>query len=577
LIRRRALVGVLVAGVLAGACGGGQPSSSPPPATPSTPTRGGRIVIGAEQWAQCLNPITTCAQVSYVFWAILNPVIPKAMTLDDKSNWIASPLLTEAPTLANGGIATNPFTITYHLDPRAVWADGTPITAADFDFTWKAIMHTTGAQVTVGYDQITGVTGPDPHTVVVRFKQIVVDWEDLFGGPFQGILEKAAFPQVDPDKPDLRTAMSSSLPFSGGPWILQSWDKQQAVLVRNPKYWGHQPYLDQVTFVPREDQATEINSLLSGEIAAIWPQPSNVSLLRQLQENPNAQARAGAGTYFEALWFNVEHPPLDDSHVREALMYAIDRQAVIDAIVKLNNPTAQVLDCGAIAYTNVGPWCQGPEGTPFAKYHYDPAHAMSILTSAGWDCSAVASGGYCRKNGRDLTVDYATVAGNARRETTQALEIPKAKAAGFRLVVRNYQAGDLFSNILPKGQFAMGDYAQGGSPDPDVKSILGCESIPTSQNGWSGQNVTRWCDRTADRAFADANQALEVDKRQALLQSAYAAEEADHVLLPLYQLPNLVAWRRDKIAGPIGDYVESILSAYANLDQWYCASPGACQ
>ncbi len=329
--------------------------------------------------------------------------------------------------------------------------------------------------------------------------------------------------------------------------------------------------------MPREEQATEINALLSGEVSAIWPQPSNVSLLRQLQANPNAAVTSGAGTYYEALWFNVEAPPLDDTRVREALMYAIDRQAVIDAIVKLNNPTADVLNCGAISYKNVGPWCQGPGGKPFATYHYDPAQAMRILTSAGWDCGAVASGGYCRKNGRDLTVDYATVAGNARRETTQALEIPKAKAAGFKLVVRNYQAGDLFSNVLPKGQYAMSDFAMGGSPDPTIKSNLGCESIPTAANGWAGQNTTRWCNPKAYRAMVEADQVLDVDRRRDLLREAYAAEAADHALLPLYQLPNVGVWRKDKIAGPVGAYVNSILSIFANMDRWYCARPGACQ
>ncbi len=586
-LRPLALLTVVLALAANSACSGpgdsGKTSGSAATAASSAaapsgePAPGGKVVFGAEQWPQCLNPITSCADIGWLWDSMLYHVIPRAMTLDEHGHWIPSPLLTEAPTLANGGIAKDPFTITFHLDPNAVWTDGTPITAADFAFTWKAIMHTTGTLITVGYDRITSIEGPDPHTVVIRFSEVVVDWQDLFGGPLQGVLEKAAFPNADPERPDLRTAMNTSIPFSGGPWLLKSWDRQQAVLVRNPKYWGRPPLFDEVVFVPREEQSTEITSLLSGEVSVIYTQPSNVSILRQVQSNPNVAVQSGPSPYYEAMWLNVKRPPLDDGRVREALMYAIDRQGLLDTLVKINNPAAEVLNCGALAYANLGPWCQGPGGTPFAKYHYDPQHAMQILESAGWDCSAVGAGGFCKRDGRDLTVEYTTVAGNSRRESTQALEIPKAKAAGFRLVVRNYQAGDLFSNVLPKGEFGMADFAYGGSPDPSVKSILGCDSIPTAANGWSGQNIDRWCDPQAWQAMQAADRELDEARRAELMQEVYAREEADHVMLPLYQLPEVSAWRKDKLAGPVGLYNDSILSVFANMDRWYCASPGACR
>ncbi|TMK84127.1 MAG: hypothetical protein E6G44_10660, partial [Actinobacteria bacterium] len=134
--------------------------------------------------------------------------------------------------------------------------------------------------------------------------------------------------------------MNTSIPFSGGPWVLKSWSKDQAVLVRNAKYFGQKALLDQVTMVPRTDQPTEIQSLLTGEVDAIYPQPSGVSLIDQVKGTAGVQVKGTDGAYFEALWFNVESPPLNDPKVREALMYAVDRQAVVNAIIKLNNPNA---------------------------------------------------------------------------------------------------------------------------------------------------------------------------------------------------------------------------------------------
>lgn len=57
--------------------------------------------------------------------------MPRLMEVDPKGNFVASDLLTEAPTTQNGDIKTNPFSITFKLRPEAVWDDGTPITSAD--------------------------------------------------------------------------------------------------------------------------------------------------------------------------------------------------------------------------------------------------------------------------------------------------------------------------------------------------------------------------------------------------------------------------------------------------------------
>lgn len=565
---------VLTLGLIAAACGGdGDTGGTPTPTDTAAPTaspteeipQGGELVVGAEQWPECVNPITSCSSATWTWYSVLLHVLARAMVLDLEGNFIASPLLVEAPTLDNGGLQQGPpFTVTFKISDEAVWEDGSPITSEDFEFTWKAITNTTGAYTTTGYTEIESIDTTDPKTAVIAFKDVYVDWPDLFGGVYQGVFKKAAFPDADPEAPNLKDDMLDNIPFSGGPWVLESWDQNQAVLAKNENYYGKVPNLDQVTMVPRTDTATEINALLTGEVAAIYPQPSDVSLLDQVAGNPNVQAVGSNGAYFEALWFNHASPPFDDPAVREAMMYAVDRQSVIDAIIKLNNPDAEVLGCGFVSFPNIGPWCQQTYfGTD--TFPYDPEQAKSILEGAGYDCSASP----CTKDGKPLVIEYSTVATNTRRTTTQELLKDKALEAGIEFKIKNYDAGVLFGDIGPKGKFTMGDWATGGSVDPSPTASFSCEQLPTEENSFAGGNWNRWCNEQATELMKNSDKELDPAARLDLLQQVYQFEQEDFLSLPLYVLPNVGAWRTDKVAGPIDAYVPSNLGMFFNMNEWY--------
>src|SRR5207249_2933929 len=100
-------------------------------------------------------------------------------------------------------------------------------------------------------------------------------------------------------------------------------------------------------------------------------------------DSSRVRALGADGTQFEALWFNSHEAPLNDPLVREALMYAIDRQGLIDKLVKLLNPHAEVLDCGFLALPT-SPQCRSQ---PFERFAYEPAKSLTLLEQAGYDCS----------------------------------------------------------------------------------------------------------------------------------------------------------------------------------------------
>jgi len=321
-----------------------------------------------------------------------------------------------------------------------------------------------------------------------------------------------------------------------------------------------------VTMVPRLDQPTEINSILTGEVDAIFPQPSDQSLLNQFKQSPQVQALGAPGAYFEALWFQHAAAPMDDPNVRKGLMYAINRQAVIDSIIKLNNPDAEVLGCGFISYKGVGPWCD-KEYFGTDTFPYDPAKAREAFTAAGYDCTDETTA--CTKGGKELTILYRTVSTNTRRTTTQELLQPDALKAGVKFDIKNAEATVIFSDIAPKGEFMIADYATGGSTDPSVTSTFSCKFIPTAANDYGGGNWNHWCNQSASDTMDQSDQDLDATARLTDMNTIYQAEQDDFLSLPLYQLPNVGAWRTDKIAGPISDYIPSNLGMFYNMNYWY--------
>ncbi|HTN80869.1 MAG TPA: ABC transporter substrate-binding protein, partial [Acidimicrobiales bacterium] len=158
------------------AAGGGAATTA---AVDRTPT-GGTITIGAEQWPECINPITQCANSSWMQWTTMTPTMPGVWKTTNDGNFAVTSLVTEEPTLDNGDITENPFTITFKINPAAVWDDGSPITSADFEFTWHATLDTEGSLTTAGWDQVDSIDTTDPHTAIVKFKTNYAAYKNMF-------------------------------------------------------------------------------------------------------------------------------------------------------------------------------------------------------------------------------------------------------------------------------------------------------------------------------------------------------------------------------------------------------------
>ncbi|HYL51792.1 MAG TPA: ABC transporter substrate-binding protein, partial [Acidimicrobiia bacterium] len=529
------IAGIAVALALAfTACG----SSSKPKAGGGTTgggKKGGALVFGAEQWPDCINPITQCGNSSWLQWLVPIHVLPRLAELDEHNNFVASPLITELPSTSNGGVTGSgkAFTVTYHLNPNAKWDDGTPITSADVKFSWRAYLDSKGSLSTTGYDKVTSVDTRDPQTAVLHFSETYSDWQDVLGG-FQGvILEKAKFASTDTGK-----TMQTTIGFSGGPWKLLSFSKTQEVLVANKSYWDSSriPKLDQVTFIPLTETNKEVQSIQNGTVSVVYPQPATDNV-PPLKGDANLKTTFGVTTQYEALWFNEKAgKPFEDKNLREAFSFAFDRQLFLNDIVKPFSPSAQLLNC-ALWVPNVGNWCTN---TDWSDVNHDSAKVAAAMQRSGY---AKDSSGMWAKGGKELTLHWMVNTGNARREATQHEFIPLLAKEGFKVVPDNSDSDTVFQKRTPAGDYDFAMFINVASPDPSVTSITACNQIPSAANQNAGQNDYWYCNKQVDQLNAQADGDLNPTTRADEVHQIDKILRQDYYNLPLYVFPAMTSWR----------------------------------
>ena len=172
------LLAVLAAAAVFAACGSsastsaksGASQSSAPATTTAVTTNGGTLTVGAEQEPDCFDWLGSCAASSWGSWMAQYQTIPRVFDVDPRSDGslhnVPSNLVTSAPAFTAKPVET----ITYHLNPKAVWSDGVAITCADFAYTVDQEQHSTDILDRTGYTDIARVDCSQPLRPVVTYK-----------------------------------------------------------------------------------------------------------------------------------------------------------------------------------------------------------------------------------------------------------------------------------------------------------------------------------------------------------------------------------------------------------------------
>ncbi len=435
------------------------------------------------------------------------------------------------------------------------WSDGQPATCEDARWTIQFALDAEKAGDVLGYGYISpyfidagiaSVASPDPETLVVTTKY-----------PTDRVLSMDApiLPKHIWSKYTTKTVndFTNDPPVVGsGPYTAVEFKTGQYVrFVRNPNYWGKQGAEDEVVirFFP-DSQDTMVQAFKQGELDYI--EGPSAQQFDQLKTMPGVVAINAPGTEYDELGFNTYTKPvagggastkaLQDPAFRDALGYAIDRQALVDKVLH---------GYGSVGTTMVPPYYVKFHVEPTNPRTFDIALAKQKLDAAGYTLNA--QGQRLDKQGKALNLRLYFPSGSGNLPNYAQFIVDWFAQLGIKVRAQAFDSGALADILLgpsgtepPKGKLAYDMFlwdwvGDNGDPNTMLQPFL-CSSI-------GSQSDSQWCDPAYDALYKEQNEAPNEEARKApmaqMQQLVY--DQAPYQIL--VNTANLQVYRTDKFAG----------------------------
>ncbi len=414
----------------------------------------------------------------------------------------------------------DPQVVEIKLNPKAVWEDGTPITVADYEATWKALNGSNEEyQVvsTTGWDQIGSVEqGADEFDVKVTFSSVFADWRSLFGGT---VLPAA----IANDPTAFNTGYTAKAMPSYGPYVISNIDQtgQVVTLTPNPVWWGEKPKLDTILFKV-VSQAQQGSSFANKEIDALYIS-ANADLYATAKSRDDAEIQATNGLTWTHVTMNAKSGPLSDVNVRKAVASVVNREQIAAAA---NTPVGvPAVTQGDYIFMN------GQKGYQDKALPHDTAAAEGFLKDAGY----TKEGDSWTKDGEALkltiTVPADTTTNIQRSEQVQA----DLGDFGIPVELTTVPVAQYFSDYVIPGNFEMVSFSWQGTAFP----ISTTEPLFYPLD--SGQNFTGTTDEKLGDLWTKANTELDPDKRIEIANEINDTIWSYVPMFPIAPLPNVWA------------------------------------
>lgn len=489
------------------------------------------ITIGTATDIRTTNPLRSLTGVEAWTFSFMY----SGMIWYDREDLSPIPGMLESWTQSEDGL-----TWTFTFRDGLLWSDGEPLTAHDFAFT---------ANFLIEYDKdipswnertdfpfTKSITATDDRTVVWKTSQptfapgkaeyYLVLPEHIWGG-MTG--EEASRFKNFPN------------PVVSGPFTLVEREQGQFWrLQRNPNWFGEEPREDEIVFRLFNTNEAMVQALRRGTIDFAETIPAQ--LFESLQPVETTTDHVGAATSFANLNFNLiegakttGHPALLDEQVRRAIAYAIDKETLIDRVLR---------GYATPGTTVVGPtytfWHYEPTEEEFIGF--DPAEANAILDEAGYVDTDEDGVREMPGNGRPLELRLNIVSNDSDSVRSAVFIEGWLRDIGIEVETQSKNNASVLEDYYA-GDFDMYIYGWGTSPDPDfLLSTFTAEEC----GFWSD---TCWSNPSYDALYEEQRQAFVPEDRQEIVYELQRMIYTEVPEIVLWYYNNLQSYRADRWLG----------------------------
>jgi len=416
-------------------------------------------------------------------------IVETLVTFPDESTQVV-PGLAESWTISRDGLA-----YTFKVRKGIKFHDGTPLNAAAVAFSIERQINPEHPANKLGkypfagffFGNVKAVEAVDDSTVRFVLKEPRASFLAVLTSGAASIVSPTAVLKAGADYP-LR-------PVGTGPFRFVSWDRgQRVILEKNADYWKFPVKLDRVIYRPIVEDQARLTELMTGGLDLIVGVPAD--FVAQLESSPRLGLLKQVGAHVWYLGINNQKKPFDDKRVRQALNYAINKDALVRDVLK---------GTGAVSRGPVLPGTWGAD--PAIKaYPYDPAQAKKLLAEAGYP------------NGFSTTL-WVPESGSGMQSPVAMSTVMQSnlRAVGVNVTLQTMEWGAFLAKLRTKEQELFALSWMAGTEDPDMVMY---PLLHSSQWTPGGPNRALYKNERFDALLAEARHVTDQGKRAELYREA---------------------------------------------------------
>jgi len=455
-------------------------------AAPAAAQPAGTLVVGLVAEPVNLDP----AQVTDINSSrVGRRIVETLVTFPEESTQLV-PGLAESWTISKDGLQ-----YTFKLRSGLKFHDGTPLDAAAVKFSIERQIHPDHPAAKLGKYPFANYFFGNVKAVEVLSAARVAFLLKEPRASFLAILTAGAASIVSPTAVMKWGTDYPLHPVGTGPFRYVSWDRgQRVVLEKNPAYWKYPVKIERVIYRPIVEDQARLTELLTGTLDLIVGVPAD--FVGQLETNPKVALLKQVGMHVWYLGINNQKKPFDDKRVRQALNYAVNKDAIVRDVLKGTGAPSR----GPVL---PGTWAADPA---LKAYPYDPERAKKLLAEAGY------------ANGFSTTL-WVPESGSGMQAPVAISTVMQSnlKAVGVNVTLQTMEWGAYLARLRSKEQELFALSWMAGTEDPDMVMY---PLLHSSQWTPNGPNRALYKNARFDELLGQARQTTDQTRRTALYREA---------------------------------------------------------